>query len=537
MPSVPHRPKALAALSEPFDVLVLGGGATGLGIALDAVSRGFRTALVEAGDFAQATSSRATKLVHGGVRYLASGQVHLVYEALHEREVMRRNAPHLVHAQGFLLPAYRRFQLPWYGAGLMLYDLISGRASMGRTRLLGRKRAQAAVHNLAPALNGHKLRGGVLYFDGQFNDARFALALARTAVEHGAAVLNYTRCTRLLKSDARLTGAVVVDGETGAEHTIHARAVFNATGIFVDQVRQMDDPASVAILTHSRGTHIVVAGDVLGGTAAIMVPETPDGRVIFAVPWEGRVLIGTTDLPAPRAEMEPGYSPDEIGYLLDTVNPYLARPLSTSDILSVFSGLRPLVRAGDHRTSKLSREHSITLSPSGLVTVAGGKWTTYRRMAEDALDFAMRHKLLAQRPCRTARLPLQGAPQGPDATAKDVPLREYGADAAEVLALVSADPTLATRMDPALPYTFAQVVYAVRAEMARTLEDVLSRRTRALLLDSRAALRAAPAVAAVMARELGHGQAWQEDEVARFTALADADYVPPGAGQGRSLRD
>ncbi len=379
------RQHAFDSLQEPFDVLVLGGGATGLGIAVDAVTRGFRTALVEAGDFAQATSSRATKLVHGGVRYLASGQIHLVYEALHERAVMMRNAPNLVRPQAFLLPAYTRWELPYYGAGLLAYDLMSGRSSMGPTRVLGRKASLDRIPNLA----GERLSGSVLYHDGQFNDARLALALARTAQDRGATVLNYARCTRLLHANNKVGGAIIADVETGAEHTVHARVVFNATGIFTDALRRLDDPEVPPLLTVSRGTHIVVAAEVLGGNAGIMVPKTRDGRVIFAIPWQGRVVIGTTDLPAPTAEMEPGHTHDEIGFLLETVNPFLARQISESDILSVFSGLRPLVTGKAATTSKISREHHIDASPTGLITVAGGKWTTYRRMAEDAIRFAV----------------------------------------------------------------------------------------------------------------------------------------------------
>jgi glycerol-3-phosphate dehydrogenase len=518
------RQESFAALAEGFDVLVIGGGATGLGIAVDAVTRGLRTALVEAGDFAQATSSRATKLVHGGVRYLASGQISLVYEALHERAVMQRIAPNLVHPQPFLLPAYTPLELPYYAAGLMLYDRISGKATMGPTRVLGRRAALASIPNLRTS----RLSGGILYHDGQFNDARLALALARTCADHGGVVLNYARCTRLLaadgSSDGRLGGAAVVDQETGGEFTVRAKVIFNAAGIFVDEVRQLDDERTPPLLTHSRGTHIVVAASALGGATGIMVPKTPDGRVIFAIPWQGRVVIGTTDLAAPGAAMEPGHTPDEIAYLLETINPYLARPLGQGDILSIFSGLRPLVTGSATSTSKISREHRIDVSPRGLITVAGGKWTTYRRMAQDALEFAIRHQMLPPSACVTATTPLHGADHA--ASAQDPYLAEYGADIGIIQGLMAREPQLAQTIDPALPYTFAEVVFAVRYELARTLEDVLSRRTRALLLDAAATLRAAPAVAERMARELGRDAAWTERQLARFQQVAERGSLP-----------
>lgn len=520
------RAQQLTALQEPFDVLVLGGGATGLGIAVDAVARGYRTALVEAGDFAQATSSRATKLVHGGVRYLAGGQFHLVYEALHERKVMLHNAPHLVQPLAFLTPAYRRRDLPYYGAGLKLYDLLSGRSSMGPTRILGRAAALRSV----PGIAEQGLQGGILYYDGQFDDARLALALARTAQDHGAIVLNYARCTELLKYNGKTIGAVVQDVETGERMAVHAKAVFNATGIFVDSIRTQDDPATPELLSVSRGTHIVVAADVLGGpnaisTAAIMVPKTEDGRVIFAIPWLGKVVIGTTDLPASSVEIEPGHQEQEIDYLLEHINRYLAAPIGNADILSVFSGLRPLVTGKEASTSKLSREHHIDASASGIITIAGGKWTTYRRMAQDALDFAIeKHILKAAGPCVTDSLKLRGAATGLDPT---LPISRYGSDADAVRALMALDPLFAQPVDEALPFTLAEVVYAVREEMARTVEDVLSRRMRALLLDSAAARRAAPAVAQRLAVELGRDEHWASGQVRAFTTLVDTFYARP----------
>jgi glycerol-3-phosphate dehydrogenase len=513
------REETFLALADDFDVLVIGGGATGLGIAVDAVTRGFRTALVEAGDFAQATSSRATKLVHGGVRYLASGQVHLVYEALHERAVMLRNAPHLVHAQPFVMPTYTWHELPYYGAGLMLYNLMSGSASLGPTSILGAKATKARVPNIATA----NLTGSVVFHDGQFNDARLALALARTAMDHGAIVQNYARCVRLLFDGERLSGGVIADVETGKEYVIRAKTVINATGIFTDEIRALDDPGIPPLLTVSRGTHIVVAPEFLGSNSAIMVPKTKDGRVIFAIPWQGKVVIGTTDLPAPVSQMEPGHSQDEIDFLIETIAPYLTRKVERSDVLSVFSGLRPLVTGKASKTSKISREHHIDASPHGLVTVAGGKWTTYRRMAEDTLNFMAREGMIEKRACITDNVKLHGATAEPKNG--DLFLREYGSDADMIETLAADEPRLSKTIDDALPYTFAEVVFAVRFEMARTLEDVLSRRTRSLLLDAAAALRAAPAVASLMARELGEDQNWMKDQIGLFGELTQRNYM------------
>ena len=508
--------------NEKLDVLIVGGGATGLGLAVDAVTRGYRTALVEAGDFAQATSSRATKLVHGGVRYLASGQVHLVYEALRERKIMLANAPHLVHPLPFVMPAYRWFDLPFYGAGLTLYDLLSGRSSLGPTSILSVRETCERVPGIAPT----GLKGSVLYHDGQFDDARLALALARTAEDHGAIVLNYARCVALHKSHGHIRSAQVEDMETGRSFEVHSWVVINATGVFVDELRSYDDPSAPPMLSVSRGTHIVVPGEVLGNANAIMVPKTRDGRVIFAIPWQGKVVIGTTDVPAPSVAMEPGHEISEIDFLLGTINPYLARPLDKADILSVFSGLRPLVTGTQVKTSKLSREHTVQVSPSGLITVAGGKWTTYRRMAEDALRIAGLHGLLPRRPCLTRTLRLHGAPvQSPS----ESPLSRYGTDAAEIASLWASDPEMKTLLDPELPFTRAEVVFAARCEMARSVEDVLSRRTRALLLDARAAQRSASAVAGLMATELGHGARWIEQETKRFVELARKFYLVSGS--------
>lgn len=526
------RAEKLARLEDTkkdkLDVLIVGGGATGLGVAVDAATRGYRTALVEAGDFAQATSSRATKLVHGGVRYLVSGQLHLVYEALRERKIMLENAPHLVHALPFVTPAYKWFDLPYYGAGLKAYEILSGKSSLGPTRILSASETRQRV----PGIAVKGLKGSLLYHDGQFDDARLALALARTAEDHGAIVLNYVRCKALRKSSGKIAGVQLQDVETGRSIEVHAGTFINATGIFVDELRNVDEPSSPKMLSVSRGTHIVVPGDVLGQENAIMVPKTRDSRIIFAIPWLGKVVIGTTDHPASSVEVEPGHDASEIEFLLDTINPYLARPLRQGDILSVFSGLRPLVTGSQAKTSKLSREHTIEVSTSGLITVAGGKWTTYRRMAEDTLAAAIHHGMLPDRACVTRKVRLHGAPERPPSPSS---LSRYGTEAAEISAMWASDSQMATPLDAALPFTRAEVIFAARYEMARTVEDVLSRRTRALLLDAKAAQRAASIVAKLLAAELGHGSEWIECETKRFVELAQKFYfVSATANEGHS---
>lgn len=472
-----NRESGLRALHErEFDVAIVGGGATGLGCALDAASRGYATALIEARDFAHATSSRSTKLVHGGVRYLQQGNLALVREALLERARLRRNAPNLVRPLPFLVPAYSWIDLPYYAAGLRLYDGLAREEAFARSRVLSAKSSQAAV----PAVRGERLRGGVVYWDAQFDDARLAVALAQSAVDAGAAVANYVRAERMLYDErSRVSGVMAIDGESGERFAIRARAVINATGIFADELRTHDDPSSTQMLRFSRGSHIVVSRAALPlEDTALLVPRTSDGRVLFAIPWHGRTLVGTTDVPAAAAEDEPSASGGEVAYLIETVNRYVRQPIAQSDVRSVFSGLRPLVNRAASTTARLSREHALEISATGLVTVTGGKWTTYRKMAEDAVDAAQHAANLPARACRTADLRL-----------RDVPLEP----------------------DPA---------HAIEHEMARTLEDLLARRSRALFVDARDALARAQPAAVLLARLLRRDAAWERDQMRRFEELA-----------------
>ncbi|MEA2721217.1 MAG: glycerol-3-phosphate dehydrogenase [Candidatus Eremiobacteraeota bacterium] len=513
-----NRAASLARLAdETFDVLIAGGGATGLGAAVDAAARGYRTALIEADDFASGTSSRSTKLIHGGIRYLQRGDIGLVREALHERTVLRRNAPHLVSDLAFVVPAYHPFEVAYYAAGLTAYDFLAGATDFPRSRIVGPLRARALVPGLAP----HGLRGGVVYHDGQFDDARLAITLARTATARGAVVANYVRAVRFMyDANGHISGVLAVERESGAELTIRARAAINACGPFADAVRALDEPAAPPLLTHSRGSHIVVRADALQpATAALLVPRTAEGRVLFAIPWHEHVVIGTTDVPVLEPDPDPHPSEEEITYILATVNRYLVAPLQRRDILAVFAGLRPLISGSATNTAKLSREHLVEISRSGLVTITGGKWTTYRVMARDAVDAAARTARLAPAPSQTEFLPLHGA-LGP--VPADESLRVYGSDANAVAGMAAGDTSLGTRLDPRLPYTGAHVVYGVRAEMARTVEDVLARRTRALFLDGEAARASAPRAASLIAAELGFDRGWIQAQVSGFDRIAAA---------------
>ena len=475
-----NRDSMLARLAnETFDVLIVGGGATGLGCAVDAAARGYRTALVEAADFAAATSSRSTKLVHGGVRYLAEGDVHLVREALHERTRLKRNAPHLVFDRAFVTPAYRWYEAPYYFAGLKLYDLLAGgNTGFARSRYLS---AAAAVERV-PWLRRHNLHGAIEYHDGQFDDARLAVALARTAADRGTALANYLACVTLSRSkgDPNLRTATVRNQETAETFDIRAKTIVNAAGIFVDAIRRLDDPQAAPILKLSRGTHIAVARDVLPGDSALLVPKTSDGRVVFAVPWHERVLIGTTDVHATDAELDPQPTHEELAFLIATIGDYAQTPIDESAITASFAGLRPLVeRSAVASTAKLSREHVVEVSRNGLVTIAGGKWTTYRKMAADAIDAAIAAAGLTPAPCATETLRLHDDASG------------------ELDALIALQPDLATPLAAGFPYTKADAVNAFRNEMARTADDVVARRTRLAFLDARAAAAARPVVEAL----------------------------------------
>ena len=497
----------------PWDVAVIGGGATGVGVAVDAAARGLTVALVEAYDFGKGTSSRSTKLVHGGVRYLEQGNIPLVMSALKERGLMRQNAPHLVHDLAFVVPNYSWWEAPFYGIGLKLYDLLAGKYGFGASRLLSKEETLERL----PALEPEGLTGGVVYFDGQFDDSRLLIHLAMTAADHGAALVNYCPATGLLRdADGYVNGVTARDLETGEELTIAARMVVNATGVFTDNVRRMADPEAETLVVTSQGIHLVFDRSFLKGDTALMVPRTSDGRVLFVIPWHGHAVAGTTDTPVDAASVEPRALEEEIEFVLETAGRYLTRQPTRADVKAVFVGLRPLVK-GDGKTSALSRDHVIHVDTSGLLTITGGKWTTYRHMAEDCVDHAITLGKLPDLECKTKNLRIHGYVD--DAAALGS-LQVYGADA-EAIRTLAQDPALAVRLNPELPYIAAEVVWAARAEMARTVEDVLARHTRALFLNARAATAMAELVAKLLAAELGRDEAWVAAQVKEFCGLAE----------------
>jgi glycerol-3-phosphate dehydrogenase len=503
-----------------WDLAVVGGGATGVGIALDAAARGYSVALLEQSDFGKGTSSRSTKLVHGGVRYLQQGNISLVMEALKERGILFQNAPHLVHDLPFVVPNYQWWEAPFYGIGLKVYDMLAGKYGFGHSVLL----SPEAVLERIPTLQREGLRGGVLYHDGQFDDSRLLINLAQTAAEHGACLLNYARVTRFLKdSEGMIGGLEFLDVEGGTSHRLEARCVVNATGPFCDELRRTDDPGVEPIIAPSQGVHIVLDRSLLPGDTAIMVPHTRDGRVMFAIPWHGHAIIGTTDTPIKELRLEPRAFNEEIDFIIDTASDYLARRPGRADILSVFTGIRPLVTAGrNSSTATLSRDHTITISKSGLLTITGGKWTTYRKMAEECVDHAIVLARLEERPSPTHALPIHGCSR---ASAVDSGLTVYGSDAPRLEQLMRDQPALAEVLHPNLSVRAAHVVWAVREEMARTVDDVLARRTRALFLNARAAASMAPAVARLMSRELGRDEAWQQRQIREFGEIAASFLV------------
>lgn len=512
------RATLLAQLvSQPsWDLLVIGGGATGLGVALDGASRGYKTLLLEQVDFAKGTSSRSTKLVHGGVRYLAQGDIGLVREALYERGLLLRNAPHLVKNQDFIIPNYTWWDGGFYTIGLKMYDLLAGKLSLGTSVHLSKAETLQRLGNL----QADGLKGGVLYHDGQFDDARLATNLAQTAIEQGATLLNHFDVRGLLKdAQGNITGVQAANQETGELYEVHAKAIVNATGIFVDEILQLDQPGAPKLVRPSQGVHIVVDKSFLPGDDALMIPKTEDGRVLFAVPWHDRVVLGTTDTPLNEHSAEPQALEEEIDFILRTAGQYLTRAPQRSDALSVFAGLRPLAapQNGSAKTKEISRSHKILVSQAGLITITGGKWTTYRRMAQDTVDKAISLGKLPPAPSQTALLAIHGAMPTPDRRSH---LYVYGSDQPALLALITQTPTLGKKLDDTLEFLQAEVVWAARHELARTVEDVLARRVRVLFLDAHAAIRMAPAVAALLAQELGHDAAWQQQQVAAFTAVA-----------------
>lgn len=505
-----------------YSVLVIGGGATGLGVAVDAASRGFSTLLVERADFAKGTSSKSTKLVHGGVRYLAQGYVDLVKEALKERGRLAQNASHLFRTQPFIIPGEKWWTAYFYTFGLTIYDKLAGSLGIGKTRYLKKSLAQSKLLGVKAS----KLKNAVCYYDGQFDDARLAINLAQTAINQGANVLNYCEVISLLKdSNGKIIGATLRDNLDPTNiFDVKADCVINATGIFTNEINLMNDPKAEKIIVPSQGVHIVLDKSFLPGEHALMVPKTSDGRVLFAVPWHNKVLVGTTDTLVNEVTYEPKPLDEEINFILQTASEYFIKTPTKQDILSVFVGLRPLAAPKNNQSTKeVSRSHKITIANSGLVDIIGGKWTTYRQMAEDTLDMAIKAKLLPHKTCVTANLAIHGS----DYDKIKYPashLNCYGSDRFLIEQIIADNPETAEKLHQNYDFTVAQVIWAVKNEMAQTLEDVLARRMRLLFLDARVAKEVAPKVAQIIAKELNQNIEWQNQQIAQFQALCDQYY-------------
>jgi len=501
-----------------WDICIIGGGATGLGIAVDAASRGYRTVLFEKYDFAKGTSSRSTKLVHGGVRYLQQGNIKLVLDALHERGIFLRNAPHLVKNQSFVIPNYEWWEYPFYGLGLKAYDWMAGSLGLGPSTFLSVEETLIA----APTLDPKGLRGGILYHDGQFDDSRMAIHLAMTAADHGATVLNYFSVEGFLKSDGNLCGVRVTDAIEEEAFEVKAKSIINATGVFTDSILQMDNAEAESMVTLSQGIHLVFDAAFLPSETAIMIPRTEDGRVLFAVPWHDKIIVGTTDTPMPKALIEPVALGEEIDFVMEHMRDYLTKEPTYDDIKSIFCGLRPLVKGNQKATAALSREHLVTISDSGLISITGGKWTTYRKMAEDVLEVAIQKANLTQVKSITNELHIHGYRTEVDFNS---PLYYYGSDKDHIDQLTAERKELAEKIDPRLPYIKAEIIWAIRHEMCMTVEDLLARRTRMLFLDAKTSIEAAPLVANIMASEMGKDESWIQRQVEDYTLMAK-NYLP-----------
>ncbi|MNE07145.1 Aerobic glycerol-3-phosphate dehydrogenase [compost metagenome] len=502
--------------TSEWDVIVIGGGASGLGVALDALSRGFKTILLEQVDFAKGTSSKATKLVHGGVRYLAQGDISLVREALHERGLLQQNAPHLVKNQSFVIPNYSWFDGPFYTIGMKIYDFLAGKLSLGKSIHINKEETQRRISTVRTK----GLYGGVVYQDGQFDDSRLAVNVAQTCIQMGGVALNYMRVTNLTKNGAgKVNGIIAQDTDTGEVFTIQGKAIINATGIFVDDILKMDKPEAKQMVRPSQGVHLVFDKSFLPGDDAIMIPKTDDGRVLFLVPWHNRVIAGTTDTPIDEHSLEPIALEKEIEFILKTAGRYLTKQPTRQDALAVFAGLRPLAAptGNSNKTKEISRSHKVIVSDSNLLTLTGGKWTTFRRMGQDTVDKAIKIGCLPKKESTSATQKIYSAIPTTD---RSNHMYIYGSDQEAIHALEQENPVWGEKLVEHLEFKKAEVLWAVRNELAQTVEDVLSRRVRILFLDAKATITAAPEVARILAQELGKDENWQKNQVENFEKVA-----------------
>ncbi|RUT79197.1 glycerol-3-phosphate dehydrogenase/oxidase [Ancylomarina longa] len=507
--------KELKSFNQEWDVIIIGGGASGLGSAIESATRGYKTLLLEQDDFAKGTSSRSTKLVHGGVRYLAQGNIALVLEALRERGILKKNAPHLVKDQSFIIPNYTWWGTPYYTLGLTMYDMLAGKLGYGRSLPFSKKRTLKYI----PTLKKENLCGGVVYHDGQFDDSRLAINLSQTFIENGGLAVNYMKVEGLQKSNGRVDTVIARDMESGDRFTIRGKAILNATGVFVDEVLKMDEPSAKDIVRVSQGVHLVLDKEFVPGNYAIMIPKTDDGRVLFAVPWHDKVVVGTTDVQKDVAELEPQALEQEVDFILETAGRFLVKPPKRSDVRSVFAGLRPLAAPSGEgkKTKEISRGHKIVVSKSGMVSLIGGKWTTYRQMAEDVMNTIAKTAGLPEKKSVTRNLKIHGYKQNIDLKN---PMYFYGSDEEKILNLVKSNAELGEYLSEKLKIIKAQVVWGARYEMARSVEDILARRTRSLLLDAKESIRMAPEVARLLAKEFGFDKEWEDKQVKKYTNLA-----------------
>lgn len=496
--------------SSLWDIIIIGGGATGVGIAVDAASRGYKTVLFEQRDFASGTSSRSTKLIHGGVRYLRQGNFNLVKQALEERNLLIQNASHLVNPLPFTIPIYKWVDFLFYGTGLKLYDWMAGKQGIGNTKFLTKDQT-IQIH---PTINTDGLKGGIQYYDGQFDDARMVIHLAQTAVQQGATVLNYMKVVSLVTKNTTVCGVEVTDVETGKHYSLQSKAVINATGAFCDAIRALDGMEKESLIRPSQGSHLILDSSFLPNNNALMIPKTEDNRVLFAIPWHNRVIVGTTDIPVSHVSIEPKPFEKEIEYLLSHLEKYLTKKPSKENVLCVFTGIRPLInQKGDKQTSSLSRDHLIIRSDSGLITVTGGKWTTYRLMAEHCINRTAEWVQLPQRSCKTKNIHIHSCCNESE-TIED--LAVYGLDAISIQNLLDSESNYRKPFHPEFTVMAGEVIWMVRHEMARTVEDVLARRTFCLYLNAKESINAAYQVAKIMASELGQDDEWQKQQITKY---------------------
>jgi|TARA_B110000967_G_scaffold168792_1_gene177918 glycerol-3-phosphate dehydrogenase len=514
-----RRETLLKQIGDNFQwhVIIIGGGASGLGIALDCATRGYKTLLLEQVDFSKGTSSKSTKLLHGGVRYLAKGQIDLVKEALYERGLLLKNASHLVSIQSFIIPNYSRWNNLFYSFGLRVYDMLAGKLSFGKSIRLNKKETTSRLKTI----RSKYLKGGTLYYDGQFDDSRLAINIAQTCIDNGATLLNHFKVKQLLKNNNGIVNGVIAkDMETNRSYNLFADVVINATGVFTNEILKMDNVKAKDMIRPSQGVHLVLDKSFLPGNDAIMIPKTDDGRVLFLVPWHNRVVVGTTDTLLDSHSLEPKALDEEVDFIILTANKYLSKVVRKQDVLSIYAGLRPLAATKENlkKTKEISRSHKIIVSDSELITITGGKWTTYRRMAEDTINRAILIGKLPEIACKTKNLQIHGSKESLNTKSH---LNIYGSDQDNIQKLIKEIPKLGEKLHPRLDYTKSEIIWAIRNEMARTVDDILARRVRALFLDARAAIDITPLVAAILAQELGKDKLWEQKQIKEFITIAN----------------